>query len=108
MTGREKLNRRVRMVMRVAYLGAGLCVTSFLLGFIGLGRLLPVLFLLGFAMIFISLVFAHSGSIRCPWCRANLSVVGLRGEEVLSFDARIQCCPYCGHRLDEELPQPPE
>src|SRR3954471_9877940 len=38
-------------------------------------------------------------SLRCPWCRRDLSLL------MLSVSSEhVRHCPYCGTSLDEELP----
>ena len=103
MTGRQVLDRRVRYSMVVGYGGAGLVAVT-LLGGQAVGRSAPpALYLSGFALMALAGIYAHFLGLRCQWCRGNLGGLGF-GWGGWSFDRRVQCCPYCGRGLDEELP----
>lgn len=104
MTGREALDGRKRRVMGVVYFGGGAFLAA-LFGGQALGQpAVTLLCLPAFAIAYLGMLFGHFFGSRCPWCRSNLAPLAFwRGG--LSLDRKLQLCPYCGHQLDEELPE---
>ena len=105
MTAQESLNRRKRRMMGLIYSLVSLQMASVLIGELLNQRFLIFLTLPVFFVAFILMLYWQHRSFRCPWCRGNLSSL-VYGRGVFSFDRRFQFCPYCAHRLDEELPEP--
>ncbi|WP_171473368.1 hypothetical protein [Frigoriglobus tundricola] len=100
-TGRMVLNHRPGRVSRLTYLGAGLALVGLVGGAAG-ARMLLALLVVGFWLAGLGFVSTRYSRTRCPWCRVSL--YGLSNSDAL-FDARVRLCPYCEHRLDEELPE---
>ncbi len=67
---------------------------------IGLPEWLLVFGILGFAVAWVSIFYAHYGALRCPGCRSNLAGLVLR-RPGLRIDPRLRVCPYCELRLDD-------
>jgi hypothetical protein len=66
---------------------------------LGLPEWLLVFGVLGFAVAWISIFYAHYGALRCPSCRSNLAGLVLR-RPGLRIDPRLRVCPYCELQLD--------
>jgi hypothetical protein len=102
-TGREYLNRRKRWVMGLFYSGAVLFLGSLLVsGLLVQPDLWLYVGLPGFGAAFLGLTYGQTFGMRCPWCRGNLAQLALLPGP-MSLDRRLHFCPYCGHRLDNEL-----
>jgi hypothetical protein len=103
MTGREVLDRSVRRVMRIVYVGFALCLGALIGGASIVAFFLVVLFPVGFVVAFIAIWYGHIAGVLCPWCKKNLFLIHQGG---LRFGDEIVCCPYCGHNFDEEVSTP--
>jgi hypothetical protein len=102
MTAREKINGRKRWLMFAVVLGIGSFIAAaFLGGRAGQGE--PYLFALpGFLVAFLGVLCGQYFWFRCPWCRGNLAPLAFHRPGGLN--RQVKFCPYCGHELDDELP----
>jgi hypothetical protein len=86
--------------------GAALCLAG-----IGIGAILgkePILavFLTGFVISGVTLLFTMYRGLPCPRCRRNLGTLVLR-HGAFRVHKEIRFCPFCGYALDEDLAEPP-
>ncbi len=100
MTGREILNRKTRRVMRLVYFGVAICAVAIAGGASVVFFMLLLLFPVGFIIAFAGIWFGHCGGIACPWCQKSLFLLHQGG---LTIGDDIVSCPYCNHKLDEDL-----
>jgi hypothetical protein len=108
MTARAILNRRVRWIMSIFFIGGGAFVLSI---FLSQGLGIPEAYFVGlpgFAVAWLTGAYAYLWGIRCPACRGNLAyVVMARMGPRLSISPSIKFCPYCGVDFDAEHGLPP-
>jgi hypothetical protein len=91
--------------MGLFYSGGSLFLAAILAGgALGQPELMTYIGMPAFAIAFLGMMYGHFFGMRCPWCRGNLAQLVLVPGSI-SFHRRIRFCPYCGHRLDAELPE---
>src|SRR5687767_7962733 len=70
---------------------------------------LPLLIVIAESLLcFVFLVAGVASSARlvcCPWCREGL--FSILSKSKLSKLKRMRYCPYCGKKLDDEVPEKP-
>ena len=88
------------------YSGAGLFLMGLALAVLfGQEPILAIIFP-GFGLAFTASTFAYLVGLHCQMCSGNLGpLVMNRGW--LSIDPRVCFCPYCGARMDDDLPTEP-
>src|SRR5436853_5238580 len=102
MTTRDRFNRQKRWVMGTVYAGMGVFFAA-VLGRAALGQPpLQEIYIPAFGVAGVAMVIGMLFAFKCPNCDAGLSSLTMHGG--LSVDSRLNFCPYCGQRLDEELP----
>jgi hypothetical protein len=103
MTIRQYIKRRVLWGFG-AFVGAG--VISFALGSLvanrNLANAISLIAMFAGVVGYLSALF-----IRCPKCRANLSLTIAIPTAAHIFGRKVQYCPYCAVSLDDPMPPRP-
>ncbi len=102
MTARDLINRRKRWLLIAVVLGVTLFIAAVVLAAnTGQGELY-LLVIPGFAIMLLTLFWGQFSWFRCPWCQENLSPLAF--QRLGGLSQRVKFCPYCGHEVDDELP----
>jgi hypothetical protein len=106
MTARSLLDRRIRKVYSIIFLGIALFVSAiFAHEALGVPDWVWVPGLIGFAVAWITMAGAYwFGFFQCPYCQGKLTGLVMHSGR-LRLDPRIRFCPYCGQDLDTEAPE---
>lgn len=101
MTIRSSLDKAKRRLLCVAYAGGLLFIVS--LPFVHFPGVWSVT-LAGFAVGFCTQMYGHYFGFRWPSCSSPWRALAMEcGKSLLSIDARIRFCPYCGEDIDVEI-----
>jgi hypothetical protein len=107
-TGQEVLARRSRRITIAFWLGQGLFVCGVVASGTwgaagGAGLLITTVRMVGAAGACLTLLYAFTIGLRCPWCRSDLSSVLTHGDWSVERP-EVRCCPHCGHDLNDTVP----
>ena len=103
MTARAMFVRRRRWIGGTMYAAIGLFLVGLVIGVV-VGPQATVALALPASTVAIAInMIARFAGFRCPGCRGNMAPLFLEQVRPL-MDPGVYFCPYCGVRLDEELP----
>jgi len=69
-------------------------------------RTLLILGIIGFAGVFITLIYAYYKGIRCPKCENAWGFLAMQTGGPFSLSKKLRFCPFCGVSLDSDLNGP--
>ena len=103
MTGRAKLNRRMRWVFVPYCILLALIAIMVVSTWIANQGVTKVL-VLGIVVAFIAVAVAQFMAVRCPTCRGNLAFVYAQSAKA-KLSQKFRYCPYCSVNFDDEISQ---
>jgi len=101
MTIRSLTNARKRKVFLVIYSCLSVCIIGILLRHIH--PTLIIFAVLGFAGLFITLIYTYYKGIRCPKCENAWGFLAIQTGGPFSLSKELRFCPFCGVNLDSDL-----
>lgn len=103
MTGRGRLDRRLRWVSIAVFSAVALTVVPAVAAqALGVPLAGPWALLPGGVFLTLAVMSGHYVVLRCPWCRGNLGGL-LMDADYWRVDPKVQYCPYCRCDFDWEL-----
>jgi hypothetical protein len=102
-TIRETVTRKKRWIMLIMFSGFGIFVGGMPLALLIDPAFISVSFS-GFAVTFITMLYAELFGLPCPSCGGNWAPLALHSRSgPFSLNRRIHYCPFCGCNIDTEL-----
>jgi hypothetical protein len=104
MTIRSLTNVRKKKVFLILYSFMAVFIIGVLLGYIH--PTLIILCILGFAGVFVTLIYTYYKGIRCPKCDNAWGFLAMQTGGPFSLSKKLKFCPFCGVNLDSNLNGP--